>query len=151
MPNTAALTNSFKTELMLGIHNFGAGVIRAGTGADSFKGALYLASATLNNSTTVYAVTGEVVGTNYTAGGVAVTNGTVPSLSVNTAVWTPSGSLAWINVTLATAFDTLLLYNSTQANRAVGVYTFGAQTITAGNFTLTMPVNDSANALVRIA
>jgi hypothetical protein len=45
----------------------------------------------------------------------------------------------------------VLLYNSTQSNRAIGVYTFGAQTITAGTFTLTMPTNDATNALIRLA
>jgi hypothetical protein len=33
----------------------------------------------------------------------------------------------------------------------VSVHTFGSQTVTAGNFTLTMPTNDASNALIRIA
>jgi hypothetical protein len=45
----------------------------------------------------------------------------------------------------------MLLYNSTQANKAVAVYTFGSQTITAGNFTLTMPSNTTTTALVRLS
>jgi hypothetical protein len=31
------------------------------------------------------------------------------------------------------------------------VHTFGAQTITAGTFVLSMPTNDASNALIRIA
>jgi hypothetical protein len=31
------------------------------------------------------------------------------------------------------------------------VYTFSAQTVNAANFTLTMPTNDSTNALLRLA
>ena len=54
-------------------------------------------------------------------------------------------------VTLTTAFDCVFLYNSTQSNKAISAHTFGAQTITAGNFTLTMPTNDASNALIRIA
>jgi len=54
-------------------------------------------------------------------------------------------------VTLATAFDAVLLYNSTQSNKAISVHTFGSQTITAGTFTLTMPANSTSAALIRLA
>lgn len=126
-------------------------MVRGATTADTFKAALYLASATYNAGTTAYSATGEVSGTNYTAGGVTVTNATPPSTSGTTAFWTPSASFSWSNVTLSTAFDAVLIYNSTQSNKAVSVHTFGSQTVTAGNFTLTMPVNDASNALIRLA
>jgi hypothetical protein len=151
MANTQAMCTSFKGELLTGFHNFGVGVVRGATTADSFKAALYLASATVNASTTAYSATNEVSGTGYTAGGISVTNGTVPSTSGTTAIWTPSASLVYTTVTLTTAFDCVLIYNSTQSNRAVSVHTFGSQTITAGTLTLTMPTNDASNALVRIA
>ena len=151
MANTQAVATSFKVELLNGLHAFGVSVIRAGTTADSYKAALFLASATTNATTTAYSVTGEVTGTNYTAGGVAVTNATVPSSSGTTAFWTPSASFAWTTVTLSTAFDCALLYNSTQTNRAVSVHTFGSQTVTAGNFTLTMPANAAGTALIQLA
>jgi hypothetical protein len=156
MANTASLCTSFLQELLTGTHNFGTAPIRAATTADTFKGALYLASATYNASTTAYSATGEVSGTNYTAGGVTVTNANAPastntSSTAGTAYWTPSASLVYTNVTLSTAFDTVLIYNSTQSNKAVGVYTFGSQTITAGTFTLTMPSNTTSTALIRIA
>ena len=64
---------------------------------------------------------------------------------------TPSAPIVYTTVTLSTAFDTMLLYNSTQSNKAVAVYTFGSQTITAGNFTLTMPSNTTSTALVRLS
>lgn len=110
-----------------------------------------MASGSLGAATTAYSATSEVSGTNYTAGGVAVTNGTQPTNSGTTAIWTPSASIVYTTVTLTTAFDTVLLYNSTQSNKAIAVYTFGSQTITAGTFTLTMPTNDSTNALLRLA
>lgn len=149
MANTMAIATSFKTELLNGIHAFGTTVTRAGTGADAFKAALYLASATINASTTAYTATGEVTGTNYTAGGVAVTNATAPNSSGTTAFWTPSASIVYTNVTLS-AFDCVLFYNSTQSNKAVGAYTFGSQTVTAGNYTLTMPTNDATTGLLRL-
>jgi len=156
MANTASLCTSFMGELMTSTHNFGVAPTRASSAADTFKGALFLTSATYNASTTAYSATGEVSGTGYTAGGVVVTNATVPaatnsSTTAGVAYWTPSASLAYTTVTLSTAFDTVVMYNSTQANKAVAVFTFGAQTITAGTFTLTMPSNSTSTALVRLA
>lgn len=151
MANSQALCTSFKNEILQGYHNFGVAPTRATTSADTFKAALYLASASLGAGTTAYTTTGEVSGTNYTAGGVTVTNGTAPTTSGTTAYWTPSGNLTWSTVTLSTSFDTVLLYNSTQGNRAVSVHTFSPQTVTAGNFTLTMPTNAAGTALLNIA
>jgi len=151
MANTQAMCTSFKGELLTGTHNFGTGVVRASTAADTFKAALYLASATIDASTTAYTATGEVSGTNYSAGGVTVTFGTAPSTSGTTAFVTPSASITYSAVTLSTAFDCVLIYNSTQSNKAVSVHTFGSQTVTAGTFTLTMPVNDASTGLIRLA
>ena len=151
MANTQAMCTSFKTEILSGIHALGTTVIRAGTGADTLKAALYLASATVNASTTAYSVTGEVSGAGYSAGGVTATNATAPTSSGTTAYWTPSASFTYTTVTLTTSFDCVLVYNSTQSNKAISAHTFGAQTITAGTFVLSMPTNDSTNALIRIA
>ena len=156
MSNTQSMCTSFMGELLTGTHNFGVSPIRAATTADTFKGALYLASATINAGTTAYSVTGEVTGAGYSAGGVAVTNATAPtatnsSATAGVAYWTPSASLVYTTVTLSTAFDTVLVYNSTQSNKAVSVHTFGSQTITAGTFTLTMPSNTTTTALLRLS
>jgi len=149
--NTQAMATSFKGEILSGIHALGTTVIRAGTGADTLKAALYLASATINAATTAYTVTGEVSGTGYSAGGVTVTNANPPTTSGTTGYWTPSASLTYTTVTLTTAFDCVLIYNSTQSNKAISAHTFGSQTVTAGTFTLTMPTSDATNALIRIA
>ena len=151
MANTQSMCTSFKGDLLTGTHNFGTGVVRASTAADTFKAALYLASATINASTTAYTATGEVSGTGYSAGGVTVTFGTAPSTSGTTAFVTPSASITYSSVTLSTAFDCVLIYNSTQSNKAVSVHTFGSQTVTAGTFTLTMPTNDASTGLIRLA
>ena len=156
MANTQSMVTSFLGEVLTATHNFGVAPIRAATTADTFKAALYLASATINASTTAYSATGEVTGTNYSAGGVTVTNATVPassntSTTAGTAYWTPSASITYTTVTLTTAFDAVLIYNSTQSNKAVSVHTFGSQTITAGTFTLTMPSNTTSTALLRLA
>jgi hypothetical protein len=151
MANSQAICTSFKVELLKGIHALGTSVIRGGTGADAIKAALYLASASRGAGDTVYNSTGEVSGTNYVAGGVSVTNGTQPTNTGTTAHWTPSASIVYTNVTLSTAFDAVLIYNSGQGDKAIAVYTFGSQTITAGTFTLTMPTNDGTTGLLRLA
>ena len=151
MANTQAMCTSFKSEILTGTHNFGVAPTRGSTAADSFNAALYLASATVNATTTAYSASNEVSGTGYTAGGVAVTNATVPTTSGTTAYWTPSASITYTTVTLTTAFDAVLIYNSTQSNKAVSVHTFGSQTVTAGTFSLTMPANAPSTALLNIA
>jgi hypothetical protein len=151
MANTQAICTSFKVELLKGHHNFGTGVTRGATTKDGFKAALYLASATINASTTAYTTSGEVSGTNYNAGGVSVPNTTEPTNTGTTAHWTPSSSIVYPTVTLSTAFDAVLIYNDDQGDKAVAVYTFGSQTITAGTFTLTMPTNDGTTGLLRLA
>ena len=155
------MCTSFMEELMLGEHQLGAATLVSRTSltaptTDTLKAALYLASATMNASATVYTAVNEVSGTGYVAGGVTVTNATAPnstnaSATAGVAFFTPSASITYTTVTLATAFDAVLLYNSTQSNKAISVHTFGSQTITAGTFTLTMPANTTSAALIRLA
>lgn len=156
MANTAGLCTSFKKELMLGAHQFDTvtivsrGSLTTPT-KDTFKFALYQTSASIGPSTTAYTATGEVAASgDYTAGGKAATNadGQVTS-SGTTGYWTPSASASWTGVSFTT--DCALLYNSTQSNRAVGSYTFSSQTVSSGNFTLTMPTHAAGTALIQIA
>lgn len=161
MANTQSMTTSFMGDLLVGAQQLGSvtlvsrGSLTAPT-TDTIKAALYLASATINASTTAYTATGEVTGAGYTAGGVTVTNATGPtstnsSATAGVAYWTPSASITYTSVTLTTAFDAVLLYNSTQNNKSISVHTFGSQTVTAGTFTLTMPSNTTSTALIRLA
>ena len=151
MANTQAMCTSIKSELLTATHNFGVAPTRGTSVADTFKAALYLASASLGAGTTVYTTSGEVSGTNYTAGGVTISAWNAPTTSGTTAFTTPTASFIYTTVTLTTAFDAVLVYNSTQTNKAVSVHTFGSQTITAGTFTLVMPTNAASTALLNIA
>jgi hypothetical protein len=127
------LTTSFKVELAQGLHNF-----TAGTG-DVFKLALYTANADLGASTTAYTASGECSGTNYTAGGIALTNIT-PTFQGTTAYWT-FDTATFTNVTLTTNGD-----------RSVAVLNFGVNiTKTAQNLVITFPAADATNAVLRIA
>jgi hypothetical protein len=166
MANTQSMCTSFLPQLMSAQHNFSStNVARTVNTVDTFKAALYVTTSGSTTTTclcasvTAYAATvngvNEVSGTNYTAGGIVVNNATNPT-SNNTSVtagvgyWTPSTNIVYINVTLSTSFDTMLMYNASQSNSAVAVFTFGPQTVTAGTFTLTMPSNAPSSALLRL-
>lgn len=156
MANTQSMCTSFMQEILTATHNFGTAPTRGSGTADTFKAALYEATGTRDAATTSYSITNEVSGAGYTAGGVTVTNATPPastnsSATAGVAYWTPSASIVYTGVTLTTAFDAMLMYNSTQSDKAVAVFTFGSQTITSGNFTLTMPTNNTTNALLRLS
>ena len=144
------LATSFKVEILDGIHNFGTGVIRASTAADTFKIALYTANATLNATTTAYSATDEITGTGYTAGGNTLTISQVPtSTSTETVAWLNFADTSWVNATFST--NGALIYNSTQGNKAVAVLNFGStKTTTNQTFTVTFPASSSSAAIIRI-
>jgi hypothetical protein len=155
MANTQSICTSFKSEILIGNHQLGTCTLTSRTSltsptTDTVKAALYLATATVNSTTTAFSSTNEVTGAGYTTGGVTVTNATAPNTSGTTAFWTPSASITYTTVTVGPT-DAVLLYNSSQSNKAIAVYTFSSQTVAAGTLTLTMPTNDASTGLLRIA
>jgi hypothetical protein len=144
------LATSFKVEILDGIHNFGVGVIRATTAADTFKIALYSTLATLDSATTVYTTLNEVTGTGYTAGGNTLVISQVPtSTSTETTAWLNFVNSSW--TTASFSADGALIYNSTQGNKAVAVLNFGSTKTTANQtFTVTFPASTSDAAIIRI-
>ena len=155
MANSSGVCSSFKSEVLLGKHQLGAVTLTSRTSLtaptkDSLKAALYLSSATIGPSNTVYTATGEATGTGYTAGGIAVTNATDPSTSGTTGIWTPSASLVYTTVTIGPV-DAVMIYNDTQADAAIEVITFSAQTPVAATLTLTMPTHAAGTALLNLA
>ena len=144
------LATSFKVEILDGIHNFGVGVIRATTAADTFKIALYSTLATLNSTTTVYTTQDEVTGTGYTAGGNTLVISQAPtSTNTETVAWLNFENSSWANATFSA--DGALIYNSTQGNKAVAVLNFGGTKTTANQtFTVTFPASTSSAAIIRI-
>ncbi len=157
MAITQAMCTSFKAELMLAVHDF-----RPTTG-DTFKIALYTSSATIDANTTAYSATNEVTGTNYTAGGAALTNLGVVTSNNNASSGT--GYTDFSDYTWSTATITArgaLIYNSTPSansnanttltNAAVAVLDFGSdKTSTAGDFAIVFPVAANTTAILRIA
>ncbi len=143
MAITQAMCTSFKVELMQALHNFTNG------SGNAFKIALYTSAATLGEGTTAYTTSGEVVGTGYTAGGVALTNVT-PTYSSTTAYTDFSNDPQWTTATITARGA--LIYNTTSSNRAVVVLDFGSdKTSTAGTFTVVFPTANATDALIRIA
>jgi len=135
------MCTSFKAEVAQGLHNF------TRTTGNVFKLALYVATANLGADTTVYTSTGEASGTNYSAGGIALTNIT-PLSSGTTGYWSFDDA-TFTNVTLSCAGA--LIYNATNGNRAVCVLSFGS-TInkTASNLVITFPPMGATDSVLRI-
>lgn len=150
MSISQAMCTSFKVELLDGIHAFGTTVVRAATTADTFKIALYTSSATLSASTTAYTTSNECPSTgNYSAGGNTLTVSQVPT-STGTTAFLDFADTTWSNATITA--NGALIYNSTQADKAVAVLAFGGdKTSTSGDFTVIFPTADASNAIIRIA
>ena len=144
MAITSAMCNSFKVEVLQGIHNFTA------SSGNTFNLALYTSSATLNKSTTAYTTSNEVAnGNGYTTKGNALTSVT-PALSTDTACC----DFADTSFTSAsfTCRGCLIFNDSASGDPAVCAIDFGAdKTVTSGTFTIQFPTADASNAIIRIA
>jgi hypothetical protein len=129
-------TTSFKAELYQGIHDLTTDVIKI---------ALYTANANLNEDTTVYSATNEVVATGtYVAGGATMTG-----ITVSTSGYTAYVGFANVSWTAALTARCALIYNSTQGNKSVAVLDFGSDKTSVTTFLITMPANTSTTALIR--
>jgi hypothetical protein len=136
------MCTSFKKELLEGKHNFLA------SGGNSFKLALYTSSATMSATTTAFTTTNQASGTNYSSGGSALTN--INPTSSGTTAFTDFADLTFGTATITARG--CMIYNDTNADRAVAVFDFGGdKTSTAGSFTITFPTADASNAIIRIA
>jgi hypothetical protein len=144
---TNAITNSFKKELLGGVHNFDVA-----PGGNTFKLAIYNSNAVLGKSTTEYTTAQEVSSpAGYTAGGKALVN-TGTSVATDVAI-TDFGDLSFTNVTLTARGA--LIYNSNAVpdnEQAVCVLDFGGdKTATAGTFTIQFPTYTTSAAILRIS
>jgi|TARA_R100001443_G_scaffold116377_1_gene136611 hypothetical protein len=142
MAITSTLTTSFKKELLEATHNFSA------SGGNSFKLALFTSSASLDATTTAYSTSNEASGTNYTAGGAALTN--VAPTTGGTTGFTDFSDLTFSNATVTARG--CLIYNDTNSDKAVAAIDFGGdKTSTAGDFTIVFPAAAASTAIIRIA
>jgi hypothetical protein len=130
------LTTSFKGQLPLAVHDFET---------DTMKMALYVSTADLGASTTVYTTSGEITGTGYTAGGVVLTGATV--LTYDTTVYINFDNATWSGALTAKG---ALIYNASKGDKSVAVINFGADKTSTTTFTVQMPANTYTSALIRI-
>ena len=141
MAITSAICTSFKVELLKGVHDF------TNSTGDTFKIALYTDAATLDSTTTVYNAANEASGTGYTAGGNTLVNVT-PTSDSATAI-TSFGNTSWDNSTITARGA--LIYNASEANKAVAVIAFPINYTSSGStFLITMPAVTGTEAIVRI-
>ena len=141
---TNAICNSFKKELLEATHNF------SNPGGNTFKLSMYTNSATLGKSTTSFTTGNEVSSPSggYSSGGKALVN-TGTSLATNTAI-TDFSYLSFVGVTITARGA--LIYNDTNADKAVAVLDFGGdKTASAGTFTIQFPAFTTSAAILRIA
>ena len=142
---TTAMCNSFKQELLGGVHDLDT---------DTLKLALIKASpaGTYGAATTNYSdITGntdEASGTNYTVGGQALDS---PAISLSSGVaFVDFADETFTNATVSA--DGAIIYNASKSDRAIAVFDFGGTvTSTSGDFTIVFPTADSSNAVIRIS
>jgi len=138
MAITSGICISFKKEILLGEHDLDT---------DALKLALYTSAASLSDGTTAYTTTQEVVGSGYSAGGVTLTG---VDVTVDSSVAVVSITDAVVTAATITARGALI-YNSTNANKAVAVFDFGADKSSSnGDFTIQFPAAAAATAIIRI-
>ena len=138
MAITSGISISFRSQIMLGEHDLDT---------DSIKLALYTNAASLSDGTTIYTTSNEVVGTGYSAGGVVLTG---IDVTTDSSVAVVSITDAVISASTITARGALI-YNASQANKAIAVFDFGAdKSSTAGDFTIQFPAAAAATAIIRI-
>ena len=133
-----ALANTFKEDLM---------DTTANLEANTLKVALFDNTATLSSATTAYAIANEVTGTNYTAGGEAMT-GVAVTLDGSTAIL-DADNVTWANAPISA--QAAVIYNTNFSNAAIAVLDFlSVKTSTNGTFEIQFPNANASTALIRI-
>lgn len=144
MAITSAVCNSFKTEVLGGIHDLDTDVIKIALIKANETGT-YGASTT--NYSSVTGNSDEASGTNYSAGGNTLSGASI-TLDSNTAI-VDFNDTVWSSATISA--DGALIYNSSKSNRAITVIDFGGTvTSTAGDFTIQFPVAAAATAIIAL-
>lgn len=123
-----ALTKSFKEEVLKAGHNLATDIIKV---------ALYTASATINENTTVYSATNEITSIGYTAGGATLANPTFTAEGAS--IIADFDDFLYNNCSIVAR--KLLVYNASKGNKSIAYYDNGSDIgiIGTGTFSLTMP------------
>ena len=141
---TTAMCNSFKQELLGGVHDLDTHTLKLALIKPSPTGSF---GAATTNYSDLTANSDEASGTNYSAGGQNLDSATI-SLSGTTAL-VDFADEVFSNLTITAAGA--LIYNSSASNKAIAVFSFGSNVAsTAGDFTVIFPTADASNAVIRI-
>ena len=165
---TSAMCGTFKKEILAGIHRLTTASRgdSSAISADTFKVAMFTNSSSIDADTTGYTTSNEVSGTNYTAGGAALSSVTIGLADNSSSV--PTAFVDFADTTFSSSTISsargALIYNSTlsgastgsattaAAYPAVAVINFGGdKSSSAGDFTIQYPANDQNNAVIRIS
>lgn len=145
MAITTAMCNSFKQELLGGVHDLDTDTLKVALIKESPTGTY---DADTTNYSDVTTNSDEAVGTNYTATGQELDSATI-TLSGSTAI-VDFADEVFANLTISA--DGAIIYNTSQGNKAIAVFNFGSTvTSTSGDFTVVFPTADASNAVIRIS
>ena len=138
MTISTAIADSFKFELLSGVHNLST---------DTIKLALFVEPAPLSAATTIYSTTGEVTGTGYVAGGKVVTG--VQITQTGNTSFIDFDNVEWTSATFTT--DGCLLYNASRSNKAIASWKFNTSVeVVEGKLIVIPPTAGASTAVVRI-
>jgi hypothetical protein len=145
MAITTAMCDSFKQELLGGVHDLDSDVLKIALIKASPSGAY---GANTTNFSDVSGNLDETTGSNYLTGGQILDNPVI-SLTSGTA-YVDFADEVFSNVTVSA--DGAIIYNTSKDNRAIAVFDFGGTvTASSGDFTVIFPTNDQTNAVIRIS
>ena len=135
MSSLQTQTTSFKAECWQAVHNLLT---------DQIKMALYTGAANLDETTTVYTTDAEVTTPGYVAGGVDMSGVTMGTDRFTVFV-------DWADVLFPVPLTAryALIYNASKANRSIAVLDFGTDKTSLTAFSVALPPNTAATALLR--
>ena len=144
---TTAMCNSFKQELLGGVHDLDTHTLKLALIKPSPTGSF---GAATTNYSDLTSSSDEASGTNYSAGGQNLDSASI-TLSGTTA-FVDFADEVFSNLTITAAGA--LIYNSSASNKAIAVFDFGSTiSATAGDLTVSMPATGTNGdaAIIRIA
>lgn len=115
--------------------------------SSALKAALYDNTPSFTAATSVYTTTGEITGTNYIAGGKALTSGAT-AVSGNIA-YLDFADITWTSASFTTYGS--MIYNTSVSNKTFLIIDFGGvRQVIGGTFAIVLPAADNTHAFFRI-
>jgi len=145
---TTALCNTFKKELLQGIHTFGTDTFKLALIKSGESGTYGAATANYSEVTTASDEIGNTG--NYSAGGATLANVAVTGSNSATTAFVDFDDVAFTSATIDA--NGAIIYNSSESNKAVAIISFTTtQSSDSGTFTIQMPDGSTSAAIIRVA